>query len=104
MMRARHVAMIVSLAALTLLILYLGLTQVPQQPAHTEPSTSKLHITSTSTASNFLEVGEVYEALGYPRIFWDPRKPNYTVHYHAPPIYYDIGYLEMPAIDLEEAL
>jgi len=104
MMRTRHVAIIASLAALTLLILYLGLTQVPQQPIHPKPSASKPHVISTHTTSSFLEVGEVYKALGYPRIFWDPKKPNYTVRYHAPPIYYDIGHLEMPAMDLGEAL
>ena len=108
MMRAKHAAMIVLLAALISPILYLGLTQSPSQFSYQKTSTSEQPTSPTppllGNASEFLEVNEVYERLGYPKISWDPRKPNYTVHYHAPPIYYDIGHLKMAAVDLEEAL
>jgi len=75
--------------------------QKPQEAGNSSWSSSREVF---ENSIGFLEVGEVYEGLGYPRIRWNPQNPNYTVHYHAPPIYYDIGYLGMPAINLEEAL
>jgi len=114
-MRSRIILVILLLAALTGSLVYLGsIHSIPKR----QPETAKAnitHITSTSEtsppspgqASEFLEVGEVYRRLGYPRISWNPRNPNYTVSYHYlgdHPIHYRLGYLKMPAIDLEEAL
>ncbi|MCD6260503.1 MAG: hypothetical protein J7J28_01750, partial [Thaumarchaeota archaeon] len=114
-MRSRIILVILLLAALTGSLVYLGsIHSIPKR----QPETAKAnitHITSTSEtsppspgqASEFLEVGEVYRRLGYPRISWNPRNPNYTVSYHYlgdHPIHYRLGYLKMPAIDLEKAL
>ena len=114
-MKLRATAILIMLAALMLSLIYLGIIyNVPQTELGGSSITSSSkaappsRISSVSgEVSKFLEVGELYENLGYPRISWDPEEPNYTVSYqsfHNSPIYYDIGYLKMPVIDLQRAL
>jgi len=109
-MRARWTSLIVLLITLsTISILYLGLTQSPtsQPPSETSSVSRMSSQEAREDVAGFLDVGEIYEELGYPRMSWNPQSPNYTVSYHYlgdRPIHYRLGYLKMPAIDLEEAL
>ena len=108
-MRVRWVPLILLIIALSISIFYLGLIQPSTSQPHSE--TSSASRTSSQEArediAGFIDVGEIYEELGYPKISWSSKNPNYTVSYrslHDPPVYYDIGYLKMPAIDLQKAL
>jgi len=109
-MRARRVPLIILLIiALSISIFYLGLIQPSTSQPHSE--TSSASRTSSQEVrediAGFIDVGEIYEELSYPKISWSSKNPNYTVSYrslHEPPVYYDIGYLKMPAIDLQKAL
>ena len=109
MKELRYLGAGILLLVLISVLIYLSFIHIASTPPGVTTTTSSQIITKSKTqvsreVEGFLEVGKVYEDLGYPKIFWDPRSPNYTVHYHAAPIYYDLGYLKMPAIDLEEAL
>ena len=109
-MRARWISLIILLITLsTISILYLGLTQSPtsQPPSETSSVSRMSSQEAREDVAGFLDVGEIYEELGYPRMSWNPQSPNYTVSYRYlgdRPIHYRLGYLKMPAIDLEEAL
>ena len=109
MKELRYLGAEILLLILISALIYLSFIHITSTPPGVTITTSSQITTKSKTqisgeVEGFLEVGKVYEDLGYPKIFWDPRSPNYTVHYHAAPIYYDIGCLKMPAIDLEEAL
>ncbi|MCD6235902.1 MAG: hypothetical protein J7J94_02765, partial [Thaumarchaeota archaeon] len=91
-MKLRVAAVLAVLAILTLSLIYLGaIYSVPQTETgkastttYTFKPTPPTHTSPTSgEALKFLEVGEIYEKLGYPRISWNPEEPNYTVSYRS---------------------
>ena len=83
MKELRYLGAEILLLILISALIYLSFIHITSTPPGATITTSSQITTKSKTqisgeVEGFLEVGKVYEDLGYPKIFWDPRIPNYT--------------------------